>query len=228
MNRKITIASFALAASMAVALTLPTTAFAQHHGSYNGGGGHASGGGGYHGGAMHVGVHPAYNPGYYHSGYHGGYYHGGYYHPYYAHGYYPYYYHYPFYGSLAFGVYVASLPYYYNTFWWGGVPYYYGDGNYYTYDDQVNQYKVVEPPPTAADAHGQSVTSELFVYPKNNQSEDQQRTDRFECHQWAVNQTGFDPTNIDANKGAAIAPDKPADYRRAQTACLNGRGYSVK
>lgn len=33
-----------------------------------------------------------------------------------------------------------------------------------------------------------------FVYPKAGQSEQQQSKDRYECHQWAVQQTGFDPS----------------------------------
>lgn len=33
-----------------------------------------------------------------------------------------------------------------------------------------------------------------FVYPKAGQSEQQQSQDRYECHQWAVSQTGFDPS----------------------------------
>jgi len=35
---------------------------------------------------------------------------------------------------------------------------------------------------------------DLFVYPKEGQSDEQQRKDRYECHMWAVQQTGFDPT----------------------------------
>ena len=34
----------------------------------------------------------------------------------------------------------------------------------------------------------------LFVYPANGQSEDQLARDRYECHTWAVQQTGIDPT----------------------------------
>ncbi len=34
----------------------------------------------------------------------------------------------------------------------------------------------------------------LFVYPKKGQSDAQQKKDRYECHMWAVQQTGFDPT----------------------------------
>ena len=35
---------------------------------------------------------------------------------------------------------------------------------------------------------------QLFIYPQRGQSQQQQQQDRFECHQWAVQQTGFDPT----------------------------------
>lgn len=35
---------------------------------------------------------------------------------------------------------------------------------------------------------------ELFVYPARGQSPKQQSRDRYECHTWAVRQTGFDPT----------------------------------
>jgi hypothetical protein len=48
--------------------------------------------------------------------------------------------------------------------------------------------------------------------------------DKFECHRWAAGQTGFDPTQV----GGGSAPGKRADYFRAQAACLEGRGYSVK
>jgi len=34
----------------------------------------------------------------------------------------------------------------------------------------------------------------IFAYPMANQSQQQQAQDRFQCHQWSVQQTGFDPT----------------------------------
>jgi hypothetical protein len=67
-------------------------------------------------------------------------------------------------------------------------------------------------------------SSELIAYPKNGQSQDQQGKDKFECHRWAVSQTGFDPTQVTS----ATPPGKRTDYYRAQAACLEGRGYSVK
>ncbi len=35
--------------------------------------------------------------------------------------------------------------------------------------------------------------AELFIYPRMGQSQEQQDRDKFECHSWAVNQSGFDP-----------------------------------
>jgi hypothetical protein len=75
-----------------------------------------------------------------------------------------------------------------------------------------------KPPGVDSDAPGTG----LIVYPKNGQTEVQIAKDKFECHQWAVGQTGYDPT---ANAPAAAS--KRIDYMRAQVACLNGRGYSV-
>ncbi|MBW4051786.1 MAG: glycine zipper 2TM domain-containing protein [Proteobacteria bacterium] len=36
--------------------------------------------------------------------------------------------------------------------------------------------------------------SRVFVYPLHGQSADLQGRDRYECHNWAVQQTGFDPS----------------------------------
>lgn len=38
----------------------------------------------------------------------------------------------------------------------------------------------------------------MFVYPAKGQSEEQLERDRYECHTWAVQQTGFDPSRNDA------------------------------
>jgi hypothetical protein len=133
-------------------------------------------------------------------------------------------------GGLGLGLYFATLPYYYSTYWWGGVPYYYADNNYYIWNSGVGQYQTVAPPAevlsqVGGQAGGQAAgPSELIAYPKNGQSQDQQGKDKFECHRWAAAQTGFDPTQV----GGGSAPGKRSDYSRAQAACLEGRGYSVK
>ena len=71
---------------------------------------------------------------------------------------------------------------------------------------------------------GGQAPSELMVYPKNGQSQNQQITDRYECYRWAVSQLGYDPTSAG---GDTVRRDL-TDYNRAQTACLEARGYSVK
>ena len=69
---------------------------------------------------------------------------------------------------------------------------------------------------------GAAPSGDLIVYPKNGQNADQTAKDKFECHQWAASQTGYDPT-----QGTSTNPSKRTDYMRAQAACLTGRGYSV-
>src|SRR3981081_712414 len=39
----------------------------------------------------------------------------------------------------------------------------------------------------------------VFVYPANGQSAEQTERDRYECHLWAVQQTGVDPSRADAS-----------------------------
>jgi opacity protein-like surface antigen len=68
----------------------------------------------------------------------------------------------------------------------------------------------------------------LNIQPLNGQSEQQQWTDRYACHNWAKSQSGFDPTRPSGD----VTPDQAAarrdQYRRAMTACLEAHGYSVK
>ena len=72
-----------------------------------------------------------------------------------------------------------------------------------------------------------AASNEPFVYPKNGQSEQLQANDRYECHRWAASQAGFDPTQPGAGPTGPEGQNRAA-YNRAFTACLEGRGYSVK
>ena len=54
-----------------------------------------------------------------------------------------------------------------------------------------------------------SVFAQQFVYPGKGQSPDQQKKDEFECHQWAVQQTGFDPTKPQQQAAAPKPPTTP-------------------
>ena len=148
------------------------------------------------------------------------------------------------------GVVVPVLPPAYATVWVGNAPYYYANDTYYV--QSPGGYTVVAPPPSnviveqpppnvvvqpvpqavqPAPAPVQQLPpatvaqgpDNVFIYPKNGQGEQQQATDRYECHRWAVSQTGFDPT-----LSAGASPQKHTDYQRALGACLEGRGYTVK
>lgn len=59
---------------------------------------------------------------------------------------------------------------------------------------------------TGADAQ----SSGQYFYPSKGQTQDQQARDKYECNQWAVNQSGFNPgnppptTSYNAQKGQAV------------------------
>jgi hypothetical protein len=127
-----------------------------------------------------------------------------------------------------FGVGIGFLPPFYTTVWFGGVPYYYADDTYYMWRPERREYVVTQPPGGSGEVRDEPGSDEIFVYPKNGQSEERQATDRYECHAWAVSKTGFDPTRPQGNVAQSEVASKRADYRRAEGACLEARGYSVK
>jgi Glycine-zipper domain len=45
---------------------------------------------------------------------------------------------------------------------------------------------------------GSSRAQDIYAYPAKGQSQSQQDRDRYECHSWAVKQTGFDPSKAQA------------------------------
>ena len=89
--------------------------------------------------------------------------------------------------------------------------------------------------------------SDLTVFQKEGATEEQQSQDRYECHQRAVKETGFDPA---APAGAGAPPPPPRDhsissqaeldkylqvhrhkqrtqYHRALKTCLEARGFTI-
>jgi hypothetical protein len=120
------------------------------------------------------------------------------------------------------GAFVPVLPSFYTTVWFGGLPYYFADDVYYSWRPDQSSYEIVAPPPGAP----QPVVNgdRLYAYPLNSQSPEQQARDRYDCHVWSTNETGMDPSQTTGNMNSTQA----ADYDRAMTACLDGRGYSVK
>jgi hypothetical protein len=134
------------------------------------------------------------------------------------------------------GISIGILPPFYSTVYFGGVPYYYADDVYYRWYPEQRAYVVTDPPegvesstsgPSGGGAPAPS-SNDLFIYPKNGQSEQQQATDRYECHAWAKKQTGFDPTQPLGGVDESQSANKRADYQRAEGACLEARGYTVK
>jgi len=106
----------------------------------------------------------------------------------------------------------------YDGFYYGG---YYGwpyppRGAYYE-----RRYEVEQREPAVAPV-------EVFVYPQRGQSEEQQATDRYECHRWGVDQTGFDPVKPLGGVAEGDWASKRDAYQRALAACLTARGYAVR
>src|SRR5579863_5772082 len=71
----------------------------------------------------------------------------------------------------------------------------------------------VAPPPRVVRVPGPPPPppQRMFVYPANGQSAEQTERDKYECHMWAVQQTGVDPSRADANayERVVVQPANP-------------------
>ncbi|WP_373293505.1 hypothetical protein [Pseudomonas matsuisoli] len=105
--------------------------------------------------------------------------------------------------------------------WIGSTLYFLAAGTYYLWNTNQREYVVVAPPVAAQSAPVSNY--DVIAYPAQGQNADKQARDRYECHTWAVSQSGFDPASATSAPGASISDT----YRRALGACLSGRGYSV-
>jgi len=126
------------------------------------------------------------------------------------------------------GLAVPVLPYFHTTIWVGSTPYYYADGVYYLWHADNRLYVVTDPPPEKEVIPQDKIPEQLFIYPKKGQSKEQQATDSYECHRWAVEQTRFDPSKPGGDVPADKHADKRIEYQRAMKACLEARNYSVQ
>ncbi|KIZ35403.1 MAG: hypothetical protein KJ945_09975 [Gammaproteobacteria bacterium] len=98
--------------------------------------------------------------------------------------------------------------------------YFIAAGTYYLWNVERNVYEPVSHPPLPA---SEATRYDVIAYPAKGQSAEQQSRDRYECHTWAVSQSGFDPASARTAPAASVADT----YKRALGACLTGRGYSV-
>jgi len=126
------------------------------------------------------------------------------------------------------GLVVPVLPNFYTTVLIGGTSYYYADGVYYRWYPDRSAYIVVEEPKGVETSREEVIPDELFVYPRAGQTDEQMARDRYECHRWAVDQTGFDPTRPLGGVAAEQNAQKRSDYNRATKSCLEARNYSVQ
>jgi hypothetical protein len=117
------------------------------------------------------------------------------------------------------GAIVPGLPPGYISFGIGPDRYFYHAGIYYRHGPAG--YVVIEKPEQADQALPQ-VSDKLIIYPAAGQTDKQKSRDKYECHEWAMAETNYDPTNLGAD------PLLKADYQRAISACLEARHYVVK
>ena len=60
-------------------------------------------------------------------------------------------------------------------------------------------------------ASAPALPQQRFVYPAKGQSPQQQQKDEFECHQWAIQQTGYDPANPPRQQNGGPPPSGSAE-----------------
>jgi hypothetical protein len=107
------------------------------------------------------------------------------------------------------------------TFGYGFAPYPY----YAPYGPRIGvgvHVAPVAPPPPVQTAPAPQRALKLYVYPAAGQSEAKTADDRYQCHVWAADESGHDPTL------GAGGRDEAEGYTRAFTACMEGRGYVVR
>jgi len=214
-------------------------------GHYAGGGRAYGGGAAYHGGAaFHGGFqgragygypgHFAYGRGYSTGAYwRGGYWNGGFW----PRAYY----------GLGFSWFLPILPLAYSTYWWGGVPYYYANDVYYTYDPNYQGYIATDPPPAADPNASGAAPSDSSAPPAGAPQEDASQAGpqggpngpidgappqifMYPKNGQSAEQTATDRTECQkwASDQAGSVAQNGANYNRAMAACVEGRGYSAR
>jgi hypothetical protein len=67
---------------------------------------------------------------------------------------------------------------------------------------------------------------DIYAYPAKGQSQAQQDRDRYECHSWAVKQTGFDPSRAQASASDTRPSNQPPP-QQGQVVRGAGRGAAL-
>jgi hypothetical protein len=74
---------------------------------------------------------------------------------------------------------------------------------------------------------GHALGAELYIYPNKGQSSEQQSRDRYDCHRWAVQQTGFDPTTAQASAPSGPPPSGGVFRGAARGAAVGAVGGAI-
>ena len=117
------------------------------------------------------------------------------------------------------GALIPALPAGHLSFGIGSRRHFYFQGVFYK--QVTNGYEVVEKPPEAEDEllFG---SNKLIIYPAAAQTDEQLSKDRYDCHVWASDETGYDPSNADSDQLLL------GEYNRAMGACMEAKDYIVK
>jgi hypothetical protein len=68
---------------------------------------------------------------------------------------------------------------------------------------------------------------ELYIYPNKGQNAEQQSRDRYDCHAWAVQQTGVDPTRAQASTPTSPPPKGGVFKGAARGAAVGAIGGAI-
>lgn len=134
------------------------------------------------------------------------------------------------------GLVVPALPPFATTVSSEGANYVYANDTFYRARPELGGYQVVNDP-TAGTARTAApelqpseppIGSSMTVYPRNGQTAQEQSRDHYECYRFAVAQTGYDPMRANAGDAPAKIAELQSAYDRAQSACFEGRGYTIR
>jgi hypothetical protein len=80
--------------------------------------------------------------------------------------------------------------------------------------------QVSSPMPPDAGISQRAPLTQVYFYPKAGQTQEQQSRDHFECYNWAVKQTGFDPgrSMIPIEQRVQVIPLPPPGFETARLA----------
>lgn len=123
------------------------------------------------------------------------------------------------------GIRVHYMPDYAREVWIGGALLFLAAGSYYAYEESTQDYVVVDAPVGAPPPQPQPTSNGIDVtaYPANGQSPQQVAQDGYECAQYAVQQSRFNPQTATYQPDPAVVQT----YRQAEANCLSSRGYQV-